>query len=208
MGNRGKLITLEGVEGAGKSTSLVTVLRLLRSAGINVVQSREPGGTELGEEVRELLLKHRDGGISGESELLLMFAARAEHMSQVIKPALNRGDWVLCDRFVDASYAYQGGGRGIPQDRIRQLHRWLMDDFQPDLTLLLDIPVEIGLGRAGRRSDPDRFEVETTAFFERVRNTYLMIAAAEPSRMKVVNATQVPADVEQDIAQILETFID
>ncbi len=167
--NRGLFITLEGGEGAGKSTSLAFVRDYLEQAGWRVVVTREPGGTPLGEKIRELLLHGREY-MDVDTELLLMFAARAEHLARVIRPALADGVCVVCDRFTDATYAYQGGGRGVPEARIRILEDWVQQGLRPNLTLLLDIPVEQGLGRAGQRSAPDRFEREKIDFFERVRS--------------------------------------
>lgn len=191
--SRGLFITLEGGEGAGKSTSLDFVRQLIEHSGREALVTREPGGTALGENIRELLLHGRDG-ISPDTELLLMFAARAEHLAQVIRPALERGACVLCDRFTDATYAYQGGGRGVPEARIRALEDWVQQGLRPDLTLLLDIPVEQGLTRAGNRSAPDRFEREQREFFERVRGAYLAIAAREPQRMRIIDAScDIPA---------------
>ena len=165
----GRFITVEGSEGVGKSSNLDFIESLLREAGKDVVRTREPGGTELGETLRGILLDARQKAICDDAELLLMFAARAQHLAEVIRPALAAGKWVLCDRFTDATYAYQGGGRGIPFDRIAVLEQWVQGDLRPDLTLLLDMPVEAGLARAGARSEPDRFEQEQTTFFERVR---------------------------------------
>lgn len=191
--SRGLFITLEGGEGAGKSTSLDFVRQLIERSGREALVTREPGGTALGENIRELLLHGRDG-ISPDTELLLMFAARAEHLAQVIRPALERGACVLCDRFTDATYAYQGGGRGVPEARIRALEDWVQQGLRPDLTLLLDIPVEQGLTRAGNRSAPDRFEREQREFFERVRGAYLAIAAREPQRIRIIDAScDIPA---------------
>lgn len=185
---RGRFITLEGGEGAGKSTSMTFVCEYLKQIGREVLATREPGGTPLGESIRELLL-HGKQGMGSDTELLLMFAARAEHLQQIIHPALNRGIDVVCDRFTDATYAYQGGGRGIPADRIGALETWVQGAFRPDLTLLLDIPVAQGLTRAGNRSTPDRFEREQHAFFERVRQRYLETAAREPRRVRVIDAS-------------------
>lgn len=185
----GKFITIEGGEGAGKSSCLGFIRQLIQAKGLSVIESREPGGTPLGEELRSLLLGHRDQGLCAESELLLMFAARAEHLARKIRPALARGDWVLCDRFTDASYAYQGAGRGIAPERVALLETWVQQGLQPDLTLLLDIPVEQGLKRAGLRSTPDRFEREPLAFLEAVRRGYLELARAQPGRIKVIDAS-------------------
>ena len=201
--SRGLFITLEGGEGAGKSTNLAYARQCLERAGKTVVVTREPGGTELGERVREILLHRRDLDISAESELLLMFAARAEHLAKVIHPALTAGKTVLCDRFTDATYAYQGGGRGIPAERIAVIEDWVQGSLRPDLTLVLDLPVDAGRARAGQRSDPDRFELENNEFFTRVRATYLARAAREPGRVRVVDASQNLEQVQQQIAAIL-----
>ncbi|MGE5242432.1 MAG: dTMP kinase [Bacteroidota bacterium] len=201
--SRGLFITLEGGEGAGKSTNLAYARQCLERAGKTVVVTREPGGTELGERVREILLHRRDLDISAESELLLMFAARAEHLAKVIRPALTAGKTVLCDRFTDATYAYQGGGRGIPAERIAAIEGWVQGSLRPDLTLVFDLPVEAGRARAGQRSDPDRFELESNEFFTRVRATYLARAAREPGRVRVVDASQNLEQVQRQIAAIL-----
>jgi dTMP kinase len=204
MSTRGSwFITLEGGEGAGKSTSLAFVRQWLEQAGHSVIMTREPGGTPVGERIREILLHARDLDISAEVEALLMFAARAQHLSQVILPALARGTSVVCDRFTDATYAYQGGGRGMPAGRIAELETWVQGALRPDLTLLLDVPVAVGLARAKGRSEPDRFEREQHEFFERVRDCYRARAAAEPKRMRVVDASRSPADVQRQIAAIL-----
>jgi len=202
--DRGMFITVEGSEGAGKSTNLDFIEAWLREAGRDVLRTREPGGTRLGEAIRNLLLGHTHDGMVPDAELLLVFAARAEHLHKVILPALRAGRWVLCDRFTDASYAYQGGGRGIPQARIAELEQWVQDDLRPDLTLLLDVPVEVGMERAGARSAPDRFEREQLDFFERVRGTYLARASADPSRYRIVDASQPLAAVQDDIRAVLE----
>ena len=203
----GRLITLEGIEGAGKTTQLGLMRNFLEASGKQVVLTREPGGTRLGEEVRALLLGQRTEGMGMDTELLLMFAARAEHIHQVIGPALARGQWVLCDRFTDASYAYQGGGRGIPEQRIAALEDWVQKDLRPHLTLLLDLPVEQGLARAGRRGTADRFENETIAFFERIRRAYLELAQQNPQRYRVINAERSIEAVWKDIAQILQDIL-
>jgi dTMP kinase len=204
--SRGLFITLEGGEGAGKSTSLDFVRQLIERSGREALVTREPGGTALGEKIRELLLHGRDG-ISPDTELLLMFAARAEHLAQVIRPALERGACVLCDRFTDATYAYQGGGRGVPEARIRVLEDWVQQGLRPDLTLLLDIPVEQGLTRAGKRSAPDRFEREQREFFERVRGAYLAIAAREPQRIRIIDASRDIPAVQAQLRAALETVL-
>lgn len=200
---RGWFITLEGGEGAGKSTSLAFVRQWLEQAGHSVVMTREPGGTPAGERIREILLHARDLEIATDVEALLMFAARAQHLSQVILPALARGTTVVCDRFTDATYAYQGGGRGMSTARIAALETWVQGDLRPDLTLLLDVPVSVGLARAKGRSEPDRFESEQQEFFERVRDCYRARAAANPMRMRVVDASLSPADVRRQIEAIL-----
>jgi len=201
---RGRFITLEGIEGAGKSTLLQGLAESLRARGITVCTTREPGGTPLAEEIRHLVLERRADGMPPATELLLMFAARAAHVGQRIGPALARGEWVLCDRFTDASRAYQGGGRGIDPQWIEALVKVAHPDLAPDLTLLLDLPVEAGLSRArGRRDGGDRFEDEALAFFSRVRERYLRIAAAEPARVQVLDATQSPAELlEQALRRV------
>jgi len=199
----GFFITVEGGEGAGKSTMLTFVRDWLASAGHDVVVTREPGGTALGERVRDILLHAHELHIDAETEALLMFAARAEHLARVISPALESGKTVLCDRFTDATYAYQGGGRGLSAERIAQLEAWVQGALRPNLTLLLDVPVEMGLKRANRRSAPDRFEREQREFFERVRATYLERARREPQRMRVIDSTPAPAEVQRRIAEVL-----
>lgn len=194
---RGKFISLEGGEGAGKSTLLAGLRDYIERGGIAVVQTREPGGTAVGEAVRAIVLDPTQRGMAGETELLLMFAARAQLVREVIEPALACGKWVLCDRYADASYAYQGGGRGQPIERIAELERWACIGVQPDLTLLLDLPVATGRARAAGRGDADRIEVEEDAFFERVRASYRARAAAEPQRFRVIDASQSAAGVLQ-----------
>jgi len=205
--SRGSFITLEGGEGAGKSTCLKFVRDYLeKSCNQPVIVTREPGGTALGERIRDLLL-HGPDTMSADTELLLMFAARAEHLAQVIQPALESGKTVLCDRFTDATYAYQGGGRGIDRFRIRILEEWVQGSLRPDLTLLLDIPVEQGLARAGGRSTPDRFEKEQQDFLMRVRSAYLAAAASEPQRFRVIDAAQDLSSVQAQLQAALETFL-
>jgi dTMP kinase len=205
---RGRFITVEGVEGAGKSSNLIFIRQMLESAGKSVVFTREPGGTPLGEEIRQLLLGHRHTGMADDTELLLMFAARAEHLHRKILPALAAGTWVLCDRFTDASYAYQGAGRGIDQARIALLEQFVQGELRPDLTLLLDLPVEVGLTRAEGRSHPDRFESEARNFFEKVREGYLQIAVREPERVKVVDAGPALEQVQRQIEAVLRYFLE
>jgi dTMP kinase len=207
---RGKFITLEGGEGAGKSTVLSAVREQLVADGADVIITREPGGTPAGEAIRGVLLDPAlHGAIAPETELLLMFAARAQHVRETIKPALAAGRWVLSDRFTDASYAYQGGGRAQPLERIAELERWAADDLQPDLTLLLDLPVGIGLARARGRGPADRIELEAQDFFERVRAAYRARAAAQPARFRIIDASQ-PLDAVLDqvrnaIGEFLQT---
>lgn len=207
MTKRGCFITVEGSEGVGKTTNMEFTRDFLQAAGIEVVTTREPGGTILGEEIRELLLGHKHDGMADDTELLLMFAARAEHLARVIRPALERGAWVLCDRFTDATYAYQGGGRGIALDRIAALEDWVQGELRPDLTLLLDVPVEIGLTRAGNRSEPDRFEKEQHDFFERVRSMYLQRARENPERYRVIDASQPLEAVQAQLQQALAGIV-
>ena len=203
----GYFITVEGGEGVGKSSNLAFIEAWLREAGKEVVMTREPGGTGLGEKIRELLLDANQTGMAMDTELLLMFAARAQHLDEVIKPSLAANKWVVCDRFTDATYAYQGGGRGVEQQRIAQIEQWVQGNLRPDLTLLLDLPVQQGLQRAGQRSAPDRFEQEQQHFFERVRETYLIRARQEPNRFRVIDATPALEQVQQQIAAVLSVLL-
>jgi dTMP kinase len=191
---RGKFITLEGIEGAGKSTCAEGLCAALGAVGVDVVRTREPGGTDLGEAVRELLLRPTESPMQAVTELILMFAARAEHLATVVRPALDAGRWVVCDRFTDASRAYQGAGRGL-REEVEQLAAVVHGDLVPDLTLLLDVPVALGLQRAARRSGPDRFEEEGERFMTRVRQAYLDLTADEPDRFALIDATLEPASV-------------
>lgn len=203
----GRFITFEGTEGAGKSTALATIAEWLISRGVDLVVSREPGGTILGEKLRSLLLDPKTGNLSAESELLLMFAARAEHIRQVIKPAIAAGKWVLCDRFTDASYAYQGGGRGLGFQQIEVLEQWLHPDLQPDMTLLFDLAVEQGLARAGQRGAADRFEQEQLDFFSAVRAGYLQRMLDQPHRIKAIDASQGVDEVLQQAKLLIEPLL-
>jgi dTMP kinase len=203
---RGAFITVEGVEGVGKSTSLAVLQRILTAAGLTVVLTREPGGTELGERIREWVLNGAHGALSPEVEALLMFAARAHHLRTVIVPALERGAWVVCDRFTDATFAYQGGGRGAPAKLLGCLKDAVHQGLEPDLTLLLDAPVEVGLARIGGR-EPDHFEREQRPFFERVRSAYLRLAQDEPQRFSVVDAARARELVDRDIEDALRRFM-
>ena len=200
------MITLEGVEGAGKSTQLVNLIEHLKQQDISVIATREPGGTALGEKIRALLLGDEGNKMALECELLLMFAARAQHLQEVIKPALGSGQWVVCDRFVDASYAYQSGGRGMDSKRIEQLEQWLLAGFKPDLTLLLDVSVAAGFQRIVSRGK-DRIEQESVEFFERVRITYLRLAELEPQRIKLIDAAQPVELVTKQIQSSLNALI-
>jgi len=203
---KGKFITVEGIEGVGKTTNIDFIHQQLQVAGRDVVLTREPGGTPLAEAIRGLLLDPAYTGMDSTCELQLMFAARAEHLAKVVWPALEQGQWVLCDRFTDATYAYQGGGRGIDSGVIARLEELVQGDFRPDLTLLLDVPVEIGLARASKRGALDRFEQEKVAFFERVRNAYLEMAQRSPDRYRVIDASLPLIDVQNQIAAILSTY--
>ena len=204
---RGKFLTIEGTEGVGKSTNLVFVRDWLQAKGIEVVVTREPGGTPLAEEIRGLLLAKRDETVNETAELLLVFAARAQHIAQVIQPALTRGAWVLSDRFADATYAYQGGGRGLNKDIITQLEVLVQGDLHPDLTIILDINVELGLNRARQRGELDRFESETLGFFERVRSAYKTRASESPNRYALIDAGQELLKVQTDLEAILSRLI-
>lgn len=204
----GLFITLEGPEGAGKSTNRDYLAALLREHGVDVVLTREPGGTPLAERIRELLLAPADEPMASDTELLLVFAARAQHLQQVVRPALTRGAVVLCDRFTDATYAYQGGGRGVPAERIALLEDFVQDVLRPDLTLVFDLPVEVGLARAAARGRLDRFEQERLEFFEAVRSTYLQRAAQSPERYRVLDAAQPLDAVQQRIAGLLPQLLE
>ena len=201
---RGRFISFEGIDGAGKSTQHAWLVDYLRGQGRVVVATREPGGTPLGEKLRALLLAEP---MHLETEALLMFAARREHLAQVIEPALARGDWVVCDRFVDASFAYQGGGRGLSWKKLDQLADWVLSDLQPDLTLIFDAPVAIAQQRLhAATSNPDRFEQEQAAFFERVRAAYLRIATENPDRVRLIDATQTPSSINKVLEDIVATL--
>jgi dTMP kinase len=201
----GKFITIEGQDGAGKSTNLEVIRYFLEARGIELVCTREPGGTELGESLRELILNTSDSAMNDDAELLLMFAARAQHLSECIEPALAAGKWVLCDRFTDATYAYQGGGRKMAVAKIQMLEQLVQGKRRPDLTILLDLPVEIGAQRADERSVADRFEQQRADFKNRVRATYLQRAQAEPNRIHIVDAA---APMEQVAQAIKDTLAD
>ncbi len=200
---RGRFISFEGIDGAGKSTQHSWLVDYLRRQGKTVVATREPGGTPLGEKLRALLLAEP---MHLETEALLMFAARREHVAQVIEPALARGEWVVCDRFVDASFAYQGGGRGLDWEKLRQLSHWVLGELQPDLTLIFDAPVEIAQNRLhAATANPDRFEQEQAVFFERVRAAYLRIATENPQRVRLIDATQSPENINKILEKTVAT---
>lgn len=202
----GKFITLEGIEGVGKTSNLQFIQSLLESAGHSCVVTREPGGTNLGEALRGLLLSHSDDNMSADAELLMMFAARAEHLNKVIRPALDNGQTVLCDRFTEATYAYQGGGRQLSIDKIKDLEQWVQEDLRPDLTIILDAPVEVGRERAGKRSAPDRIETEKDDFFQRVRDAYIDLAKNHPERICLIDASVELDNVQQQICEKLKAF--
>jgi dTMP kinase len=204
---RGKFITIEGGEGAGKSTNIAFIRAWLEQHNVTVVETREPGGTVLAEQIRDILLDNKTRNMADDTELLLMFAARAQHIKEVIEPNLQQGNWILCDRFTDATYAYQGGGRGIAMQRIAALEEWVQGPLRPDLTIILDLPIEIGLERAGKRSQPDRFEQEDLGFFKRVRDTYLQRAQAQPQRYAVIDASPQLEVVQQAIAKALTRIL-
>jgi dTMP kinase len=205
---RGRFITIEGGEGAGKSTVMSRVAAWLEGAGHRVITTREPGGTVLAEKLRDILLDRNNMSLSGQAELLLLFAARSQHLDELIRPSLARGDCVLCDRFTDATWAYQGGGRGLPREEIATLENLVHGDLQPDLTLLLDLQVQQGMQRAAARSQADRFELESTTFFEQVRAAYLERADAAPERFAVVDASLDVEAVWSQIQLILETRLE
>ena len=201
-----KFITLEGIEGVGKSSAMEVVTSALKSASINYILTREPGGTKLAEGIRELLLETRDEPMMPLTEALLFFAGREQNISQMIKPALANGQWVVSDRFTDSSLAYQGGGRGVARERLDQLADWVHDGLKPDLTILLDAPAKIGMQRIESRKK-DRIEAEKNEFFERIRQTYLQLAADDATRYRIVDATQSLEKVQQDISTIMQEII-
>ncbi len=203
----GRFITLEGGEGVGKTSNIVFIQSLLESHHIPVLLTREPGGTTLAETIRELLLDKQQEVIAEQAELLMMFAARAQHIKHVIAPALAQGIWVICDRFTDATYAYQGGGRGMDMSSIHWLENFVQADLRPDLTLLLDAPVQIGMSRAGKRGSLDRFESEKMIFFEHVRQAYLNIAEQQTERVKLIDASQNLDNVQSQIRHIMMPYI-
>lgn len=200
---RGRFITLEGMDGAGKSSHIESIIATLKQRGLEVVSTREPGGTQLGEKLRELLLHE---SMHAETETLLMFAARREHIATVIEPALASGAWVVSDRFTDASFAYQCGGRGVPREKVEILENWVQQGLQPDLTLLFDVPVEVSVTRLAAARAPDKFERESAEFFRRIRNGYLARAQAQPQRFRLIDGNRPLDTVREDVVDILQKF--
>lgn len=207
MNPRGLFITVEGGEGVGKSTNIAFIRQQLEAAGVELVVTREPGGTSLGEELRTLLLEVRDGGIGAMAELLLIFAARAQHIEEVIEPSLAAGRWVLCDRFTDATYAYQCGGRGLDSEAVATLETLVQGTLMPDCTLLLDAPVDTGMSRIQDRGELDRFEREELAFFERVRASYHQLASNSSGRYRIIDASQPLEAVQRQLLQVCEELV-
>ena len=207
MNKPGLFITVEGIEGVGKTTNIDFIADWLKGNAIDFIATREPGGTPLAEEIRELILSPREEAVADSAELLLVFAARAQHLSQRIRPALQAGQWVLCDRFTDATYAYQGGGRGLSMDTIAALENLVQENFRPDAVILLDVPVEVGLARASARSALDRIEKEQADFFEKVRQTYLDRAWAAPERYHLVDASQDLPGVRDQLQAVMERIL-
>jgi dTMP kinase len=204
--NKGKFITIDGIEGAGKSTQIAFICDYLQRKGLDVVKTREPGGTELGDKIRKLLLSRDTGDMHSDTELLLMFSDRNEHIQRKIKPALNAGKWVVSDRFTDASFAYQGGGRELDIERISELESWVHGEFQPDLTIILDIETDLGMRRIEARVEKDRIEQEDWDFFERVRKAFVDRAKKYPERIKLIDATCSVEEVQQKIKSLLEAL--
>jgi dTMP kinase len=200
---RGKFITLEGMDGAGKSTHIPDIIKLIEGKGVEVISTREPGGTVLGEQLRTLLLNEP---MHPETETLLMFAARREHIAQIIEPALSRGAWVLSDRFTDATYAYQSGGRGVLANKVIELEAWVQGGLQPDLTLLFDVPVEVSVARLASARTPDKFERESADFFTKIRNAYLDRARNNPNRFCIINSNQTLEDVKVEVKNVISSL--
>ena len=203
----GKFISIEGIEGVGKSTHMDRLVGRIENAGHKVLTAREPGGTPTAEMIRDVVLGHAEEPIPDIAELLLMFASRSLLVENVIRPALTAGTWVVCDRFVDASRAYQGGGRGIPMTQVNQLAEWVLGDLRPDLTVLLDAPVDIGLSRAGSRGNPDRLDVEKAEFYARVRACYLELAEGDPDRFIVVDASGAMDEVSAAMDSVADVIL-
>jgi dTMP kinase len=205
---RGRFLTVEGIEGVGKSSNIEVLVTHIKNAGYKVLTTREPGGTPLAEDIRNLLMHRGDEPIPDIAELLMMFAARSLNVNNNIRPALNDGTWVVCDRFTDSSRAYQSAGRGLPMETVNRLAEWVHGDLWPDLTILLDAPVEVGMARAGDRSKPDRIEREESEFFARVRDSYLQQAALEPDRFVVIDTTRELTAVQADVVALAQQLID
>jgi dTMP kinase len=199
-------ITLEGIEGAGKSTAVKFLANFLQKKNIDFILTREPGGTEIAEKIRKVLLEHYQEPMHPDTEMLLYFAGRAQHLNQVIIPALKKGQWVICDRFTDATYAYQGGGRGLSKEKITILEQWVQGDLRPNYTLLFDVSVDIGLDRLKKNRVLDRFEIEKKSFFEKIRHCYLERAKKEPNRFYIVDANKNLEDVEKQVTTILQAI--
>ena len=200
---KGKFISIEGSEGSGKSTNIQYIQTYLKTKNIDFIATREPGGTPIAEKIRDLLLDKKNARLCEDAELLLMFAARAQHLNELIIPALEAGKWVLSDRFTDASYAYQGGGRGLSTEKIAQLETWVQGELRPDATILLDIPVEQGMERVRLRGETDRFEEEEMSFFKRIRNTYLQLASDNPQRFHIIDTRPSMEAVYQQLDVVL-----
>ena len=207
MKSRGQFITFEGTEGVGKSTQLTNAASTLDQLGLDYIVTREPGGTPMAEAIRELLLAPREEPVNEITELLLMFAARAQHLHTRILPALERGQWVLCDRFTDATFAYQGGGRGVPEERIALLETLVQGDIRPDRVIVLDAPVDTGMARARKRGELDRFEQEDLDFFQRIRDAYLARATAQPARYHVIDAARPLSEVSDQVSGLLNRWV-
>ncbi|MBS0287829.1 MAG: dTMP kinase [Proteobacteria bacterium] len=207
-GTKGKLITIEGIEGVGKTSNVNFIAKYVQNAGYQVIVTREPGGTPVAEAIRGIILSDFDEQMYGETELLLLYAGRLQHVENVIKPALDKGQWVVCDRFTDATYAYQGAGRGVAIEKIDDLYRWTLGDFKPDWTILLDAPVDLAFERILKLRDLDRIEREKKGFFERIRNQYLVMAKRHPERYRVVDASQSLEDVQKVISDIMKEIIE
>ncbi|MDR1012561.1 MAG: dTMP kinase [Coxiellaceae bacterium] len=200
----GSFLTLEGIEGAGKSTAIKFLAKCLHKHNIDYILTREPGGTLIAEKIRQIILNHHQESMYSDTELLLYFAGRAQHFNQVIMPAINRGQWIICDRFTDATYAYQGGGRGLTDERIAILEQWVQGNVRPNYTLLFDVAVTIGLGRIKKKRNLDRIEIEREHFFEKVRNYYLERASREPERFFIIDANKTLPEVFQQITKIID----
>lgn len=208
MQSRGLFLTVEGGEGVGKSTNITYLAKKLQQQGVELVVTREPGGTDVGESIRQVLLQVRDESVGGLTEILLMFAARAQHIDKVIEPALREGKWVLCDRFTDATFAYQCGGRGVSTSLVRQLEQLVQGELRPDYTLLLDAPVDTGMGRARERGELDRFELEDLEFFQRVRSAYLNLAQESSGRFHVIDASLSLQEVQGTVDKICQELLE